>query len=68
MLLSKMTWEQVAAYLENDDRIIIPVGSTEQHGPRAVIGTDFLIPDAIAAEVARPLDDSAREQTAKNPR
>jgi len=53
MLLSKMTWEQVAAYLENDDRVIIPVGSTEQHGPRAVIGTDFLIPDAIAAEAGR---------------
>ena len=53
MLLSKMTWQQVAAYLVNDDRVIIPVGSTEQHGPRAVIGTDFLIPDAIAAEVGR---------------
>ncbi|MCP4543159.1 MAG: creatininase family protein [Chloroflexi bacterium] len=53
MLLSEMTWQEVAAYLENDDRIIVPIGSTEQHGPRAVIGTDYLVPDGIAAEAGR---------------
>lgn len=53
MLLSEMTWREAAAYLENDDRIIVPVGSTEQHGPRAVIGTDHLVPAGIAAEVGR---------------
>lgn len=52
MQLSKMTWKQVETYLENDDRIILPIGSTEQHGPRAVIGTDFLIPEKIAGRVA----------------
>jgi creatinine amidohydrolase len=49
MLLSEMTWKQVAEYLEHDDRIIVPIGSTEQHGPRAVLGTDFIAPAGIAA-------------------
>ena len=53
MLLAEQTWRQVAAYLEHDDRIIIPVGSTEQHGLRAVLGTDHLVPAGIAAEAGR---------------
>lgn len=53
MVLAERTWRQVAAYLEHDDRIIIPVGSTEQHGLRAVIGTDHLVPAGIAREAGR---------------
>ncbi len=53
MQLAESTWKQVATYLEHDDRVIVPVGSTEQHGPRAVIGTDHLVPAGIAAEAGR---------------
>ncbi|MBN1483403.1 MAG: creatininase family protein [Chloroflexia bacterium] len=53
MLLAEMTWRQVAAYLEKDDRIMLPVGSTEQHGPRAVLGTDFIAPAGIAAQAGQ---------------
>ncbi len=53
MLLAEMTWKEVADYLERDDRVIVPVGSTEQHGPRAVIGTDHLVPAGMAREVGR---------------
>ena len=53
MVLAEMTWRQVAAYLEHDNRIIVPVGSTEQHGLRAVIGTDHLVPAGIAREAGR---------------
>ncbi|MGB9722585.1 MAG: creatininase family protein [Chloroflexia bacterium] len=53
MVLAEMTWKEVADYLERDDRIIVPVGSTEQHGPRAVIGTDHLVPAGIAREAGR---------------
>lgn len=28
---------------------MIPIGATEQHGPNGLIGTDFLIPQAVAA-------------------
>jgi creatinine amidohydrolase len=53
VLLAERTWRQVAAYLEHDNRIIIPVGSTEQHGLRAVLGTDHLVPAGIAREAGR---------------
>lgn len=53
MLMAQMTWKEVAEYLEHDDRVIVPVGSTEQHGPRAVLGTDYLAPAGIAARAGR---------------
>lgn len=53
MLLAEKTWKQVAAYLEREDRIIVPVGSTEQHGLRAVLGTDHMVPTGIAREAGR---------------
>ena len=31
MLISNMNWMQVEEYLKNDDRCILPLGSTEQH-------------------------------------
>jgi creatinine amidohydrolase len=43
MNLTMLTWPQVETYLKTDNRIIIAIGSTEQHGPRAVTGTDHLI-------------------------
>lgn len=52
MELKFLTWPDIEEYLSRDDRIILPLGSTEQHGPRAVFGTDHLIPEAIAKEVA----------------
>ncbi|MFQ5753352.1 MAG: creatininase family protein [bacterium] len=52
MELKFLTWPDIEAYLKNDDRIMLPLGSTEQHGPRAVFGTDHLIPEAIAKNVA----------------
>jgi creatinine amidohydrolase len=35
-----MTWPEVKAYLESSDMVIIPLGSTEQHGPHLPLGTD----------------------------
>ena len=37
-----MNWKEVEAYLENDDRVIVPIGSTEQHGPYGLFGTDHM--------------------------
>lgn len=51
MLLAQKTWQEIADYLEKDDRIIVPVGSTEQHGPRAVLGTDYLVAEGLAQRV-----------------
>ena len=48
MLLHLMTWQEVERYLEQSNGIIIPIGSTEQHGPIGLIGTDCICPSVIA--------------------
>jgi len=42
MLLELATWPEVDVYLAKSRGIIIPIGSTEQHGPTGLIGTDFI--------------------------
>ncbi len=44
-------WPEVDAYLKDNTGIIIPVGSTEQHGPTGFIGTDALCPEILANEI-----------------
>jgi creatinine amidohydrolase len=51
MLLQLMTWPEVETYLEQSKGMIFPIGSTEQHGPTGVIGTDAICAEAIAKEV-----------------
>lgn len=48
MLLHLSTWPEVETYLEQLSGIIIPIGSTEQHGPTGLIGTDAICAEAIA--------------------
>lgn len=48
MLLHLITWYEVEAYLEQSKGIILPIGSTEQHGPTGLIGTDAICAEAIA--------------------
>ncbi|MGJ7456576.1 creatininase family protein [Halomonas sp. MA07-2] len=48
MRLQHATWQEIEAYLERSTSIIVPIGSTEQHGPNGPIGTDALCPEAIA--------------------
>jgi creatinine amidohydrolase len=48
MLLAHCTWPEVEAYLGRAKGVILPVGSTEQHGPSGAIGTDALCAEAVA--------------------
>lgn len=41
LVLQEMTWIEVKEYLKTNDMVIIPIGSTEQHGPHLPLGTDF---------------------------
>jgi creatinine amidohydrolase len=50
------TWPEVDAYLKRSTGILMPVGSTEQHGPNGLIGTDALCPELIAGAMAETLD------------
>jgi len=51
MLLHLMTWIEVEEYLKRSPGIILPIGSTEQHGPTGLIGTDAICAEAIARGV-----------------
>ncbi len=48
--LQEISWSDAEAYLKNDDRIIIPIGSTEQHGTFAPLGTDTYVATALAGD------------------
>jgi creatinine amidohydrolase len=48
MLLHLSTWLEVETYLSQSQGIILPIGSTEQHGPSGLIGTDAICAEAIA--------------------
>ena len=47
-----MTWPEVEAHLARGGGVILPVGSTEQHGPMGLIGTDALCATVIAERAA----------------
>jgi creatinine amidohydrolase len=51
MLLERCTWQEVEAYLETSKGILLPVGSTEQHGPNGLIGTDAICAEVVARAV-----------------
>ena len=54
MRLSDMNWMQVEAYLEKDDRVAVPLGSTEQHAYLS-LSVDAILSERVAVEAAAPL-------------
>lgn len=48
MQLHQSTWPEIEAYLEKSKGIVVPIGSTEQHGPNGFLGTDAICPEVIA--------------------
>lgn len=48
MRLSLATWPEIEAYLERSRAVVVPMGSTEQHGPTGLIGTDAITAEAVA--------------------
>jgi creatinine amidohydrolase len=49
-----LNWMQLEEYLERDDRIVLPVGSTEQHAYLS-LETDNILAERVSAEAAEPL-------------
>lgn len=56
MVLQHSTWPEVEAYLGRSRGILIPLGSTEQHGPTGLIGTDSITAEAVAREAGALAD------------
>jgi creatinine amidohydrolase len=52
VFLGEMTSLEVEAFLKTSQTVIVPVGSTEQHGPHGPLATDALIPTEVARRVA----------------
>lgn len=52
MRLDHATWREVEGYLKDRPGILLPTGSTEQHGPMGMIGTDAICAEEIAWRAA----------------
>ena len=55
MQLQLSTWPEVEAYLKASAGILMPIGSTEQHGPNGLIGTDAICAEVIASAAGKSL-------------
>jgi creatinine amidohydrolase len=52
--LQNLTWEEVRDRIPaSGQTVILPVGSTEQHGPHLPVGSDTLVANALAESAAR---------------
>lgn len=48
MKLEELTWKEVEEYLKTDKRLIVPIGTCEQHGLHLPLNTDTLVADKLA--------------------
>jgi creatinine amidohydrolase len=54
MKIAEMNWMQVEDQIKRDDRAIVPMGSTEQHGYLS-LSVDAILAERVACEAAEPL-------------
>src|SRR5919202_3030636 len=54
MRIRDLNWMQLEEYLARDDRILLPLGSTEQHAYLS-LETDNILAERMALEAAEPL-------------
>jgi creatinine amidohydrolase len=52
VLLQELSWPEVGEYLQHDDRLILVIGSTEQHGRHMTFGSDVWQPWEIARRLS----------------
>lgn len=53
VLMQELCWPAYARRVEQGAIVIIPVGSTEQHGPHLPLGSDALLTGEMAERIAR---------------
>jgi len=56
-LWSDLTREEVAAWVDKGPVVIVPIGSTEQHGTHLPVSTDCRTVDAVSRRLAESLPD-----------
>lgn len=52
VFLAECTWVEVEDQLKRCDRIFVPIGSTEQHGPHGPQGTDTILATEVCVRLA----------------
>jgi creatinine amidohydrolase len=50
--LHEMNWKQAKTAFQQTTTAVIPIGSTEQHGPHLPLGTDWIVANEISSRVA----------------
>jgi creatinine amidohydrolase len=56
VLLAECTLRDVEAQIARSPKVLIPVGSTEQHGSHAPFGTDWMLSTEVSVRLARRID------------
>ena len=57
VFMAELTLTQVEEYLDDGgDLVLVPTGSTEQHGPHSPLSTDVIIPTEVCRRVAMRLE------------
>ena len=51
--LQENSWKEIEEYLRGEKTVIIPIGSTEQHGPGLPLGLDSYVAISLAEDVAK---------------
>lgn len=52
MYIAEEAWPDLGEYFDEESLAIVPVGSTEQHGPHLPLATDYLIAESLARAAA----------------
>src|ERR671921_504936 len=55
-ILAEMTWPEIDEAIQRGAGVLLPVGSTEQHGYHLPLATDVILPTELALSVAEELD------------
>jgi creatinine amidohydrolase len=55
-LFAELTWPEVAEAAERGAGVVVPVGSTEQHGPHLALSVDAVLPTELGLAVAEQHD------------
>lgn len=58
--LAEMTWREAQEAKAAGALVLVPVGSTEAHGPHLPLATDVIISEELAARAARALEEKGR--------
>lgn len=60
-ILAEMTWTEAKAAREHGALALVPVGSTEAHGPHLPLATDVIISEELCRRASRALESRGTE-------